>query len=126
MSHTFIFICCCGFYFDIIGYLELHFIFIFYVYKSKFNIMSAVSFFYSNLSPRCFPLSLFQGKFFSIQGQWPFLLFPQLMIIFSMKFIDFLIAHKCDHLFVLLLPLVIQSQAFVFSPFGGWHCGSVP
>ena len=34
--------------------------------------MYAVSFIYSDLSPHCFPFSSFQGKFFSLQGQWSF------------------------------------------------------
>ena len=42
----------------------LDLILIFFVYKSKFNIMYAVLFIYSNLSPHCFPFSFFQGKFY--------------------------------------------------------------
>ena len=34
--------------------------------------MYAVSFIYSNFSPRCFPFSSFQGRFFSLQGKWHF------------------------------------------------------
>ena len=42
----------------------LDLILILYVYKSKFNIMYAVSCIYLNLSLHCFPFSSFQGKFF--------------------------------------------------------------
>ena len=48
------------------------------------------------------------------------------MIVFSMELINFLIAHECDHLFGSLLPLAIQSQDFVFSPFGRWQGSSGP
>ena len=34
--------------------------------------MYAVSFIYSNLSWHCFTFSIFQCKFFFLQGQWPF------------------------------------------------------
>ena len=43
------------------------------------------------------------------------------MIVFSIKLVDFLIAHKCGHSFRSLLSSAIQSQAFVFSPFCGWQ-----
>ena len=88
--------------------------------------MYAVSFIYSNLILHCFPFSSFQGKFFSLQGQCTFSLLPPSMVVFSITIIDFLIAHKCDHSFGSLLPSEIQSQAFVFSPFGGWQGGSGP
>ena len=68
MSRIFMFICCYGFYFNLIGFIEFHFFIrfylIFYVYKSEFNIMYAVSLIYSNLSPHCFPFSYFQSMFF--------------------------------------------------------------
>ena len=44
----------------------------FYVYKSKFNVMYAVSFIYTNLSPHCFPFSSFQGMFFISQRTMDF------------------------------------------------------
>ena len=46
--------------------------------------MYAVSFIYSNLSPHCFPFSSFQGKFFSIQGHWPF---------FTVTTVDYCLFH---------------------------------
>ena len=103
------------------------FYFNFYVYKLKFNIMYAVSFICYNLSPYFFPFSSFQGKFFL--SPWTMAFFsplPPSMLVFSMEFINFLIAHECDHSFRLLLPWAIQSQAFIFSPFGGWQGGSGP
>ena len=39
------------------------------------------------------------------------------MIVFSVVFIGFLIAHKCDHLFGSLLPSVIYSWDFVSSTY---------
>ena len=51
---------------------------------------------------------------------------PPSAIDFSIKLIDFLITHECDHSFGSLLPSEIQSQAFVFSPFGGWQGDSGP
>ena len=76
MSHIFIFIYWYGHYFGLIGYIGFKFlmdlILIFYVYKPKCNIMYAVSFIYSNLSPHFSPFESFQGKFISLQGQWPF------------------------------------------------------
>ena len=48
------------------------------------------------------------------------------MIVFSMEFIDFLIAHDCHHLFRSMLPSAIQYQALVFSPFDRWHGCSGP
>ena len=128
MNHIFILIYCYGFYFDLIGYIEfqilIRFSLNFYVYKSKFNIMHAVSFIYSNFSPHCYPFSSFQGKCFSLRVQWPFSPLPPSMIVFSVEFIDFLIAQDCDHSFRLLLPSAIQSQSFVFSPFGTGQGGS--
>ena len=50
----------------------LDLILIFYLYKSKFIIMYAVSFIHSNSSPHFFLFKYFQGKFFSLQGQWNF------------------------------------------------------
>ena len=65
------FIYCYGFYFDLIGYIDLFYFigfnFNFYVYKWKSNIMYAVSFIYYNLSLHWFPFSSFQGKFFLSQ-----------------------------------------------------------
>ena len=55
------------FYFNLMGYIEFQFLIRFhinfYVYRSKFIIMYAVSFIYLNLSPHCFPFSSSQGKF---------------------------------------------------------------
>ena len=99
----------------------LDFILIFYVYNSKFYIIYAVSFIYSNLSPHCFPFSFLQGKFFLSKDNGLFSPSPPSMIVFSMVFIGFLIAHECDHLFVFLLPSEIKSQVFIFSPSGVWQ-----
>ena len=88
--------------------------------------MYAVSFIYSNLSPHYFPFSSFQGKFSLSKDNGLFSLLPPLTIVFSIELIDFLIAHECDHSFGLLLPALIQSQAFVFSPFGRWQGVSGP
>ena len=102
----------------------MYFILIFYVYKSKFNMMYAVSFIYSNLSPHGFPFSSFQGKFSLSKDNGLFSLLPLSMVVFYMEFMDFLIAHKCNHSFGSLLTLESQSQAPVFSPFGRWQGGS--
>ena len=67
----------------------------------------------------------FKAIFSLYKGNGLFSPLPPSMIFFSMGLIDFLIAHECDHSFVLLLPSAIQSQAFVFSPFGGWQGGKV-
>ena len=130
MSHIFISIYCYGFYFGFIGYIEFQFLikiyFNFYVYKSKSNITYAVALIYSNLSPHCFPFSSLQGKFFSLRGQWPFFTVTTVDNCTFIKLINFLIAHNLDHLVGLLLPLEIQSQAFVFPPFDGWQGDSGP
>ena len=47
-------------------------------------------------------------------------------IVFYIKLIDLLITHECDHSFGSFLPSEIKSQAFVFSPFGGWQGGIGP
>ena len=69
MSRIFIFVYCYGFYFNLIGYIEFQFLigfnFNFCVYKSKFSIMYAVSFIYTNLSPHFFFFILSRQVFFS-------------------------------------------------------------
>ena len=89
--------------------------------------MHTVSFIYSNLSLYCFPFSSFQREFFLSPRTMAFFspLSPS-VIVFSIKLIDFLIAHECDHSFGFLLPSAIQYQAFIFSPFGGWQGDSGP
>ena len=68
----------------------------------------------------------FKASFYLSKENGLFSLLPPSAIAFSVKLIYFLIIHKWDHSFRLRLPLAIQSQDFVFSPFGGWQGGSSP
>ena len=126
MSNIFIFIHCYGFYFDLIGYIKFIFLIIFYsnILRLQIKILYYVCsiihllefesalFYFFILWRQVFSLSKDNGLYSPL---------PPLKIVFSIELIDFLIAHECDHLFGSLLPLEIQSQAFVFSPCGGWQ-----
>ena len=63
---------------------------------------------------------------FYLQGNGLFYCYHHWRFSFLIKLIDFLITHKCDHSFGSLLPSAIQSQAFIFSPFGRWQGDSGP
>ena len=131
MSRKFNSIYCYGFYLDLIGYIDFQFLIWFSFnslrLKSRLNIMYGVSFIYWNLGSRCFPFSSFQSKFlFSLRTMNFFHRYHLRQLTFPSNSSIFLITHKCDLSFGSMLPLEIQSQAFVFSLFGGWQGGSGP
>ena len=68
----------------------------------------------------------FRGSFFLSKYNGFFSPLPLSTIDFSIGLINLVIAHECDMLFGSLSSSSIQSQAFVFSPFGGWKGGSIP
>ena len=73
-----------------------------------------------------FLFQYFKAIFFLFKDNGFFSPLPLSTIDFSIKIFDFLIPHECYLSFVSLSSSEIQSQAFVFSPFGGCQGGSIP
>ena len=73
-----------------------------------------------------FLFSSLKGRVFSLQGKWLFPPLPLSMMDISIQIFDYIITHECDLSFGLLSSSEIQTQAFVFSLFGGWQGGIGP
>ena len=74
MIHIFILIYCCDFYFNLIVYIEfqllIRFYSIYFCLQLEIHYYICSLFHLLNLSPHCFIYLSYQGKFFSLQGQW--------------------------------------------------------
>ena len=125
MSHIFICIYSYGFYLDLIGYIEFQFwlyLILFSTCKNQNLILCMQYHSFTRIWVRIiFLFHPFKTIFYLFKDNDLFSPLSPSTIVFSTEFIDFLIAHKCDHLFGSLLPSEVQSQAFIFSQFGWLH-----